>query len=83
MSLWLSPDCVTRYLTDSIVLRYNKQDIARIEYNNRAMITNIYVDPPYRQQGLARYLVTLVERRTGLIATAMPPVSELGRFLFS
>ena len=82
MSLWLKPDFETRYLTGSIVLVYNKQNIAQIEYNNRAMITNIHVDPDYRRQGLARYLVTLVERRTGLIATAMPPVSELGRFLF-
>ena len=83
MSLWLSPECDVEYLTDSINLRYNKKTIARVEYNNRAMITNIYVDPDYRRQGLARYLVTLVERRTGLIATAMPPVSELGGFLFS
>ena len=83
MSLWLSPDCETQYLTDSVVIKYNQQNIAQVEYNSRAMITSIYVDPDYRRQGLATYLLTLVERRTGLTVTPMPPVSELGQFLFS
>lgn len=82
MSLWLSPDCQTQYLTGSIILKYKQKIIAWVEYNNRAMITSVYVEPDYRRQGLAKYLVALVERRTGLIATAMPPVTELGRLLF-
>ena len=82
MSLWLRPNFETQCLADSIVFKYNKQDIAQIEYNSRAMITSIYVEPDYRRQGLAKHLVALVERRTGLMATAMPPVTELGKFLF-
>lgn len=82
MNLWLRPDFETRYLTDSIMLRYNQRNIAQVEYNSRAMITHIYVEPDYRRQGLAKYLISLVERRTGLVVTPMPPVSDLGRFLF-
>lgn len=82
MSLWLDPDCETQYLTDCISLKYNKKNIARVEYNSRAMITHIFVDTHYRRRGIAKYLLTLVERRTGLIVTPMPPVTALGRLLF-
>ena len=82
MSLWLRPEFETLYLTGSIVLRYNKQQIALVEYNSRAMITNIFVAPDYRRRGLATHLISLVERRTGLAVIPMPPVTELGQLLF-
>ena len=76
------PEFQFQYLTDSIVVQYNNSMVARIEYTDQAQIRDIFVQPEYRRQGIARYLITLMERRTGHIATPMLPVSKLGRFLF-
>ena len=76
------PELKFRYLTDSIIVEYNNDTVAYIVYTQQSKVRDIFVSPDFRRQGLARYLLGLVERRTGRVPTAMPPISELGQFLF-
>lgn len=82
MIWYLDPDYIIQRLTDRMEVMYNQQVIACVEYTDLACVRDIWVDPNFRQRGIARHLVHLVERETGCMPTAMPPVTDLGRMLF-
>lgn len=81
MIWYLSPEFCLIHLTDRIEVMYNERMIAFVEFTDDAKIRAISVDTQYRRRGIATYLIDLVERRTGIIPTPIPPVSELGRLL--
>lgn len=82
MIWYLHPDYKILHLTDRMEVVYNERVIAHVEYTEHAAIRDIWVAIDHRQKGIARHLIGLVERETGCMPTAMPPVSDLGRFLF-
>lgn len=82
MIWYLDPDYTVRRLTDHIQVVYNEHVIAHVEFTDEAKIRDIWVDAGFRRRGIARHLIHLVEKETGCMPTAMPPVSQLGRFLF-
>jgi ribosomal protein S18 acetylase RimI-like enzyme len=61
---------------------YGDDVIASAEYESDALIRWIWVEPKYRQQGLARMMLAEIERRTGRVAHPLPPVSALAQPLF-
>lgn len=83
MIWYLEPEYHIQYLTDRIQVQYNSCMIAFVDYTEDAKIRNIWVAQPFRQRGVARHILHLVERQTGIMPTPMPPVSDLGRYLFS
>ena len=82
MSLFNLTDTALECIDGSVRVCYNKQMIATLEYDSMAQIRWIWVDPEYRRQGVARRMISEVERRTGLIATPLPPVADCARGLF-
>lgn len=82
MIWYLAPEYGTRYSEDAITIVHGNKAIAQVVFTDDACIRDIWVQESYRRQGLARHLIRLVERETGVMATPMPPVSDLGRFLF-
>ena len=75
-------DTIIEWVDGSIRVCYNLEIIARLEYDNTAQIRWIWVNPEYRRQGIARMMLSEVERRTGLLARPLPPVSDLAQGLF-
>lgn len=75
-------DTIIEWVDGSIRVCYNRETIARIEYDNTAQIRWIWVNVEYRRRGLARMMLSEVERRTGLVATPLPPVSDAAKGLF-
>lgn len=73
---------ITEWVDGSIRIYYNNTLIARLEYDQLAQVRWIWVEPQYRRQGLAKLMLSEVERRTGLISKPLPPVSESARGLF-
>lgn len=57
--------------------------VGSVEFAEDGQIRHIWVDSQHRRQGLARLMLTEVERRTGHVVYPLPPVSELARSLFS
>ena len=70
------------WVAGSIRVFYQQEMIARLEYENNALIRWIWVEPQYRRYGVAKMMLSEVERRTGLVAYPMPPVSILAQVLF-
>ena len=54
-------------------VRYNK--IAEVEY--------IFVNPMFRRKGLAKKLLSIVEKKTKIKPTPQDPISPLGEKLFN
>ena len=75
-------DAIVVWVDGSISVCYNHEMIAKLEYEPTAQIRWIWVEPKYRRQGLAKLMLAEVERRTGLIAYPLPPVSDAAQGLF-
>ena len=75
-------DVITEWVDGSVRVCYNREVVARLEYDHLAQITWVWVKPSYRRQGIAKLMLSEVERRTGLIARPLPPVSKLAQGLF-
>ena len=82
MICYLDPNYVVEHVTDRIQVLYYHKIVAHVEFTDQACIRDIWVEPKFRQRGIGRHLIQLVERTTGVIPTPMPPVSKLGQKLF-
>jgi hypothetical protein len=54
-----------------------------IRYNQAAEVEYIFVNPMFRRQGLAKKLLSIVEKKTKLKPTPQNPISPLGEKLFN
>ncbi|MDA9604697.1 GNAT family N-acetyltransferase [Candidatus Pelagibacter sp.] len=54
-----------------------------VRYNQSAEVEYIFVNPMFRRQGLARKLLSLVEKKTKNKPTPQDPISPLGEKLFN
>ena len=53
-----------------------------VRYNTEAEIEYIFVNPLFRRQGLAKKLLSIVEKKTKIKPTPQDPISFLGEKLF-
>jgi len=53
-----------------------------VRYNEEAEIEYIFVNPVFRQKGLAKKLLQIVEEKTKAKAKPQDPISPLGERLF-
>ena len=54
-----------------------------VRYNQSAEVEYIFVNPMFRRQGLAKKLLSIVEKKTKLKPTPQDPISPLGKKLFN
>ena len=54
-----------------------------VRYNQSAEVEYIFVNPMFRRQGLAKKLLSIVEKKTKLKPTPQDPISPLGEKLFN
>ena len=54
-----------------------------VRYNQSAEVEYIFVNPMFRRQGLAKKLLSIVEKKTKLKPTPHDPISPLGEKLFN
>ena len=54
-----------------------------VRYNQTAEVEYIFVNPMFRRQGLAKKLLSIVEKKTKLKPTPQDPISPLGKKLFN
>ena len=57
--------------------------LAFIRYNESAEVEYIFVNPLFRRQGLAKKLLSIVEKKTKIKPTPQDPISPLGEKLFN
>ena len=53
-----------------------------VRYNKEAEVEYIFVNPIFRRNGLAKKLLSIVEKKTKLKPTPQDPISPLGEKLF-
>ena len=53
-----------------------------VRYNKEAEVEYIFVNPMFRRKGLAKKLLSMVEKKTKLKPTPQDPISPLGVKLF-
>ena len=53
-----------------------------VRYNKEAEVEYIFVNPMFRRKGLAKKLLSMVEKKTKLKPTPQDPISPLGEKLF-
>ena len=53
-----------------------------VRYNERAEVEYIFVNPLFRRKGLAKKLLSIVEKKTNLKPIPQDPISPLGEKLF-
>jgi len=54
-----------------------------VRYNEEAQVEYIFVNPMFRCQGLAKKLLSIVEKKTKIKPTPQDPISPLGEKLFN
>ena len=54
-----------------------------VRYNQAAEVEYIFVNPMFRRQGLAKKLLSIVEKKTKIKPTPQDPISPLGEKLFN
>ena len=70
-------------LNDGVITFKNiNTTLGFIRYNERAEIEYIFVNPIFRRQGLAKKLLSIVEKKTRIKPTPQDPISPLGEKLF-
>ena len=70
-------------LSDGIITFKNiNTTLGFVRYNKKAEVEYIFVNPMFRRQGLAKKLLTIVEKKTKVKPTPQEPVSPLGEKLF-
>lgn len=74
---------VVIYREDRIEYLVDDDCVAYIEWHKPCRVREIWVREDLRRQGLARRLVQDLERKTGLCAEPMPPLSASGRGFWS
>ena len=70
--------------TDGVITFRNKNTtIGFIRFNNKGEVEYIFVNPSFRQQGLAKKLLKLTREKIGKNLVPQKPISPLGKKLFN
>ena len=70
-------------LSDGVITFRNiNTTLGFIRYNKAAEVEYIFVNPMFRRQGLAKKLLSIVEKKTKIKPTPQDPISLLGEKLF-
>jgi hypothetical protein len=70
-------------LSDGVITFKNiNTTLGFIRYNEAAEVEYIFVNPMFRRQGLAKKLLSIVEKKTRIKPTPQGPISPLGEKLF-
>ena len=69
--------------TDGVVTFKNiNTTIGFVRYNEEAEVEYIFVNPMFRRKGLAKKLLSIVEKKTNVEPSPQDPISPLGERLF-
>jgi hypothetical protein len=70
-------------LTDDVITFKNiNTTLGFVRFNKRAEVEYIFINPMFRRKGLAKKLLSIVEKKTRLKPTPQEPISPLGEKLF-
>ena len=70
-------------LGDGVIIFKNiNTTLGFVRYNDEAEVEYIFVNPMFRRQGLAKKLLSIVEKKTKLKTKPQDPISPLGEKLF-
>tara|TARA_B110000259_G_C13665004_1_gene261897 strand:- start:202 stop:450 length:249 start_codon:yes stop_codon:yes gene_type:complete len=70
-------------LSDGVISFKNiNTTLGFVRYNEKAEVEYIFVNPMFRREGLARKLLSIVEKKTKIKPTPQDPISPLGKKLF-
>ena len=70
-------------LSDGVITFKNINTILGfVRYNEIAEVEYIFVNPMFRRQGLAKKLLSIVEKKTKIKPIPQDPISPLGEKLF-
>ena len=70
-------------LSDGVITFINiNTTLGFVRYNTEAEVEYIFVNPMFRRQGLAKKLLSIVEKKTKIKPTPQDPISPLGKKLF-
>ena len=70
--------------TDGVITFRNKNTtIGFTRFNNKGEVEYIFVNPSFRQQGLAKKLLKLTREKIGKNLVPQKPISPLGKKLFN
>ena len=70
-------------LSDGVITFKNiNTTLGFIRYNNKAEVEYIFVNPIFRRKGLAKKLLSIVEKKTKIKPIPQEPISPLGEKLF-
>tara|TARA_B110000971_G_C19512094_1_gene277931 strand:- start:163 stop:417 length:255 start_codon:yes stop_codon:yes gene_type:complete len=70
-------------LSDGVVIFKNiNTTLGFVRYNAKAEVEYIFVNPVFRRQGLAKKLLSIVEKKTKIKPMPQDPISPLGEKLF-
>ena len=70
-------------LSDGVVTFKNiNTTLGFARYNEEAEVVYIFVNPMFRQKGLGKKLLSIIEKKTNLKPTPQDPISSLGEKLF-
>ena len=70
--------------TDGVITFKNKNTtVGFIRFNNFREVEYIFVNPSFRNQGIAKKLLKLTKEKTGKDLVPQEPISPLGKKLFN
>ena len=70
-------------LSDGVITFKNiNTTLGFVRYNTEAEVEYIFVNSMFRRQGLAKRLLSIVEKKTKIKPTPQHPISPLGEKLF-
>ena len=70
-------------LNDGVITFKNiNTTLGFVRYNEIAEVEYIFVNPMFRRQGLAKKLLSVIEKKTKIKPTPQNPISPLGEKLF-
>jgi len=70
-------------LSDGVITFKNiNTTLGFVRYNQEAEVEYIFVNPIFRRKGLAKKLLSIIEKKTNLKPTPQDPISPLGEKLF-
>ena len=71
-------------LSDGVITFKNiNTTLGFVRYNEAAEVEYIFVNPMFRRKGLARKLLSIVEKKTKIKPIPQDPISPLGEKLFN
>ena len=75
-------DYIIGYADGVITFKNINTTLGFVRYNNEAEVEYIFVNPMFRRQGLAKKLLSIVEKKTKIKPIPQDPISPLGEKLF-